>query len=149
MANANHTNPLWCTAKIATPIRFFAPYRGATILVQPNINHAPKYRTHAKISIHTPKQGGITCGAIEEASKSSKTIDERVIINFRDKNVVIAHFRNKNDVFCFYDKINDMSWFIMIYIKMYDKNVAILFYQLPIFSIDSNSVLSIAILFYR
>ena len=42
-------------AKIATPIRFFLPYRRATILIQPNINHAPKYRTHAQISIHTPK----------------------------------------------------------------------------------------------
>ena len=41
-------------------------------------------------------QGGITCGAIDEPRKSSKAIDERVIINFRDKNVVIARFRNKN-----------------------------------------------------
>ena len=52
MVNANHTRPLWCMANI---LRFFAPYRGVTILVQPNINHAPKYRTHAQISIHTPK----------------------------------------------------------------------------------------------
>ena len=37
-------------------------------------------------------QGGITCGAIDEPTKSSKAIDERVIINFRDKNVVIARF---------------------------------------------------------
>ena len=44
----------------------------------------------------THKQGGITCGAIDELRKSSKTIDERVIINFRDKNVVIACFRDKN-----------------------------------------------------
>merc|ERR1712082_107536 len=43
-------------------------------------------------------QGGITCGAIDEPRKSSKAIDERVIINFRDKNVVIAHFRDKNVV---------------------------------------------------
>ena len=28
-------------------------------------------------------QGGITCGAIDEPRKSSKAIDERVIINFR------------------------------------------------------------------
>ena len=35
-------------------------------------------------------QGGITCGAIDEPRKSSKAIDERVIIKFRDKNVVIA-----------------------------------------------------------
>ena len=44
------------------------------------------------------KQGGITCGAIDEPRKSSKAIDERVIINFRDKNVVIARFRDKNVV---------------------------------------------------
>ena len=41
-------------------------------------------------------QGGITCGAIDEPRKSSNAIDERVIINFRDKNVVIARFRDKN-----------------------------------------------------
>ena len=41
-------------------------------------------------------QGGITCGAIDEPRKSSKAIDERVIINFRDKNVVNARFRDKN-----------------------------------------------------
>jgi len=40
-------------------------------------------------------QGGITCGAIDEPRKSSKAIDERVIINFRDKNVVIARFATK------------------------------------------------------
>ena len=44
----------------------------------------------------TPRQGGITCGAIDEPRKSSKAIDERVIINFRDKNGVIARFRDKN-----------------------------------------------------
>ena len=43
-------------------------------------------------------QGGITCGAIEDPRKSSKAIDERVIINFRDKNGVIARFRDKNVV---------------------------------------------------
>ena len=42
------------------------------------------------------QQGGITCGAIDEPRKSLKAIDERVIINFRDKNVVIARFRDKN-----------------------------------------------------
>ena len=42
------------------------------------------------------QQGGITCGAIDEPRKSSKAIDERVIINFRDKNVVIARFCDKN-----------------------------------------------------
>ena len=39
-------------------------------------------------------QGGITCGAIDEPRKSSKAINERVIINLRDTNVVIACFRN-------------------------------------------------------
>ena len=41
-------------------------------------------------------QGGITCGTIDEPRKSSKVIDERVIIDFRNKNVVIARFRDKN-----------------------------------------------------
>ena len=44
-------------------------------------------------------QGGITCEAIDDPGKSSKAIDKRVIINFRDKNVVIARFRDKNEVF--------------------------------------------------
>ena len=44
-------------------------------------------------------QGGITCEAIDEPGKSSKAIDKRVIISFRDKNVVIARFRDKNEVF--------------------------------------------------
>ena len=44
-------------------------------------------------------QGGITCGAIDEPRKTSKAIDERVIINFRDKKVVIARFRDKNGGF--------------------------------------------------
>ena len=54
-------------------------------------------------------QGGITCGAIEEASRSSKAIDERVIINFRDKNTVNARFHDKNDIFIFMTKCYDMS----------------------------------------
>ena len=44
-------------------------------------------------------QGGITCGAINEPRKSSKVIDEHVIINFCDKNVVIARFCDKHEVF--------------------------------------------------
>ena len=46
-------------------------------------------------------QGGITCscGAIDQASRSSKDIKKRVIINFCDKNVLIAHFRDKNGGF--------------------------------------------------
>ena len=51
-------------------------------------------------------QDGITCGAIHDPTKSSKAIDERVFINFRDKNVVIARFRDKNVVIArFRDKI--------------------------------------------
>ena len=42
--------------------------------------------------------GGITCEAIDEPRKSSKAIDKHVIINFRDKNVVIARFCDKNEV---------------------------------------------------
>ena len=44
-------------------------------------------------------QGGKTCGAIDEPRKSSKAINKRVIIDFRDKNIVIARFRDKNEVF--------------------------------------------------
>ena len=46
-------------------------------------------------------QGGITCGAIDEPRKSPKVIDERVIINFCDKNVVNVRFRDKNGGFIF------------------------------------------------
>ena len=107
------------------------------------------------VSIIT-KQGGITWGVIEEASRSSKAIDERIVINFRTKNTVFALFCDNNSAFDFVHKVSwyvmiyyDMSWFIMPCHDMYDKNVAILFYQLPIFSIDSNSVLSIATMSYR
>ena len=41
------------------------------------------------------EQGGITYGAIEEASRYSKAIEKRVIMNFRDKNAVIACFPDK------------------------------------------------------
>ena len=52
------------------------------------------------------KQGGITCGAIEEAKRFSKAIDERSIIDFRDNNAVTARFCDINDVFDFYDKMS-------------------------------------------
>ena len=52
------------------------------------------YQTHKSMW-----QGGITCGAIDEPRKSSKAIDKRVIIDFRDKNAVIARFRYINEVF--------------------------------------------------
>ena len=37
----------------------------------------------------------IPCGAIEEASRSSKALDQHVIINFLDKNIVTVCFRDK------------------------------------------------------
>ena len=66
-------------------------------------------------------QGGITCGAIDEPRKSSKAIDKRVIIDFRDKNVVIARFRDKNEVFVLfiiyiYVCINTYSIYLYIHI---------------------------------
>ena len=50
------------------------------------------------MSCMTLDQGGITCEAIDEPRKSSKAIDKRVIIDFRDKNVVIARFCDINEV---------------------------------------------------
>jgi len=64
-------------------------------------------------------QGGITCGAIDEPRKSSKAIDERVIINFRDKNVVIARFCNKNVVIARFCDKN------VVIARFRDKNVVI------------------------
>merc|ERR1711873_126231 len=58
---------------------------------KPNLPNQAYQTKHAKPNLCT-KQGGITCGAIEDPRKSSKAIDERVIINFRDKNGVIARF---------------------------------------------------------
>ena len=55
--------------------------------------HSISYDRFGKI------QGGKTCGAIDEPRKSSKAIDKRVIIDFRDKNVVIERFRDPNEVF--------------------------------------------------
>ena len=57
-------------------------------------------------------QVGITCKAIEETSRSSKAVDERVIIKLHDGNAAIARFCHKNDAFDFYDKI---PWYAMIY----------------------------------
>ena len=67
--------------------------------------------------VNTSLKGGITCEAIDEPRKSSYAIDERVILNFRDKNVVIARFRNKNGFFI-----------LFIYICMYFL-MAFLFYR--------------------
>ena len=49
-------------------------------------------------------QCGMTCGAIDEPSRSAKAINKRKLINFRNKNVVIVRFRDKIYVFYFYDK---------------------------------------------
>ena len=65
-------------------------------------------------TLYTIHQGGISCGAIDEPKKSSKAIDERVIIIFRDKNVVIARFRDKNVVIArFRDKNVVIGWEIL------------------------------------
>ena len=53
----------------------------------------------AKDCRFTGQQVGINCGAFDEPRKSSKAIDEHVIINFRDKHVVIARFCDKNGGF--------------------------------------------------
>ena len=60
-------------------------------------------------------QGGITCGAIDEPRKSSKAIDERVIVNFRDKNVVIARFREKMSI----DSFSVLSIDFLFYRKLF------------------------------
>ena len=60
--------------------------------------------------VNTSLKGGITCEAIDEPRKSSYAINERVIINFCEKNVVIARFRNKNGGFIL---------FIFIYVLFY------------------------------
>ena len=68
--------------------------------------------------VFTEVQGGITCGAIDETRKSSKAIDERVIIDFRDKNVVIARFCDNNVVnaeFCHKNGV----FILFIYIYMF------------------------------
>ena len=56
------------------------------------------FRNKEALYHYISQQGDITCGAIDEPRKFSKAIDERVIINFRNKNVVIARFRDKNGV---------------------------------------------------
>ena len=44
-------------------------------------------------------QCGLICGAIEESTRSLEAIDERVLINFCDKNAVFTIFCDKNAVF--------------------------------------------------
>ena len=52
------------------------------------------------------RQGGITCGAIDEASRSSKAIEKREMINFCNKNAVNACFGDKMMYFYLYDKMS-------------------------------------------
>ena len=57
------------------------------------------------------KQGGTICGAIEGSSRSLKSINKRVFINFRDKYAVFINFRDKNAVFTsFRDKIMFLNY---------------------------------------
>ena len=65
---------------------------------------------------YSSKQGGITCEAIDEPRKSSYAIDERVFINFCDKNVVIARFRDKN-------------WGFILFLYIYVLSIAFLFFR--------------------
>ena len=64
-------------------------------------------------------QGGTTCG--DEASRSSKAIYKREIINFHDKNAVIARFSDKNKFFIFIAKFHDMQLYIIIHQEMSKK----------------------------
>ena len=62
--------------------------------------HRPLGKRSLKLR-HTERQHGRTCGAIDEASISSKAIDKHVIVNSRDKNAIIARFRDKMKFFIF------------------------------------------------
>ena len=84
----------------------------AAISVQARLPSHPRCGAAVKVGFHAPplskfhlysscQQGGINCGAIDEPRKFSKVIDERVIINFCDKNFVNARFRDKNGGFIF------------------------------------------------
>ena len=67
----------------------------------PSLGRPPDLKKSVKRKInYGDHQCGITCGAIDEPSRSSKAMDKRVIINFRDKNV---RFCDKNDAFYYYD----------------------------------------------
>ena len=99
----------------------FPPIISDSTLIQCNtMDNDPQLNESLKGEIGAIyRQGGITCGAINEPRKSSKAIDERVIINFRDKNVVNARFRDKNVVIArFHDKN-------VVIARFRDKNVVI------------------------
>ena len=52
-----------------------------------------------KIISMSLQQTSLFCGVIDDCSRSFKAIDERVFINFRDKNAVFINLRAKNTVF--------------------------------------------------
>ena len=83
--------------------------------------------SHIAANEDCPKQGGITCEAIDESGKSSK----RVFINFRNKNVVIARFRDKNvGIARFCDKNVVIAHFCdknVVIARFRDKNVECLY----------------------
>ena len=103
-------------------------------------------------------QGGISCGAIEEASRSSKAIIEFLRQNCRN----CAFSQQKLYFLIFMTKCHDISWYVMIchamscFVMIFmTKNsysvlsIAIWSYPKPSCSIHSHSVLSITILLYR
>ena len=69
----------------------------------------------SKLTLTCHEQGGITCGAIDEPRKSSKAIDERIIINFCDKRVVISFSRQKCRNYAF-SRQNEVLFYLLIYI---------------------------------
>ena len=71
-----------------------------------DVNAWRKSLTAAGEKISTPIQCGITCGAIDEPSRSSKAIDKSVIINFCDKNFILHIFATKMMFIYFNDKIS-------------------------------------------
>ena len=85
--------------KISIIVSKVARNSGPVQLLQPAESDITKADTVSQLP---EEQGGITCGTIDEPRKSSKAIDERVIIDFRDKNVIIARFSDKNGGFLFY-----------------------------------------------
>ena len=70
------------------------------------------------VGVFMYRQAGKTCGAIKEASKSSKANDERVIINFARKLPQLCVFATHMIFFYFYDK---MSCYVMTCHDMYGK----------------------------
>ena len=65
------------------------------------------------------QEGGITCEAIDEPGISSKVIDKRVIINFRDKNVAIARIATKMRFYFNYFNVDIYSIYLYICIFSY------------------------------